>query len=323
MIHIRNLSKQFGNKTVLSDVNLDIHPGTCYGLLGNNGAGKSTLINILLDLIPASVGEISIGELQYPGDTLQIRSLMGVLPEKELLHAELTAYEQLQLSAMLYGIAEEERDQRIRTLFNYFFDSEDDLDKVCGSFSTGMRKKVGIIGALLHRPDILILDEPFSGLDPGSSLVLIDFLKQYLTTRRIGIISSHNLSYIEQLATHIGVLHGTRLLFNDTKMAFLKDGAGMIDRTLFAMLQQEPKSSVELNWLLDDVVSPADKSEGEVHPFDRKPADLSDNDKNARHLNSKDGGAVSRDPNSRESSRTSALSAGSQAARSSQNAIKP
>jgi ABC-2 type transport system ATP-binding protein len=256
MIHIHNLSKQFGKKTVLADVNLNIAAGTCYGILGNNGAGKSTLINILLDLIPASQGDVSLFGLQYPNDTMRIRSMMGVLPEKELLHAELTAYEQLQLSAMLYGIPEMDRDQRIRTLFSYFFDSEDDLDKVCGSFSTGMRKKVGIIGALLHRPDILVLDEPFSGLDPGSSVVLIDFLRQYLTERRIGIISSHNLSYIEQLATHIGVLHNTKLLYNGTKEEFLKDGAGMIDRTLFAMLQQEPKSSAELGWLLGDSTPP-------------------------------------------------------------------
>lgn len=251
MIYIRNLTKQFGNRTVLADVNLDLAPGTCYGLLGNNGAGKSTLINILLDLIPATAGEVRIFGKVYPADTLHIRAMMGVLPERELLHAELTAYEQLQLSAMLYGIPEGERDQRIQTLFAYFFENMDDLDKVCGSFSTGMRKKVGIIGALLHRPDILILDEPFSGLDPGSSLVLIDFLRQYLNSRRIGIISSHNLSYIEQLATHIGVLHDTRLLFNGTKEEFLTGGAGFIDRTLLTMLKQEPKSSEALNWLLD------------------------------------------------------------------------
>jgi ABC-type multidrug transport system ATPase subunit len=250
MITAENIHKSYGTKIVLSGISWRAEPGMCYGLLGNNGAGKSTLIHILLDLVPASSGAVSIDGLRYPDDTVPIRSRMGVLPEKDLLHAELTAYEQLQLSAMLYGVPAEERDHRIRTLFNFFFDDEGDLDKPCGSFSTGMRKKTGIICALLHRPDILILDEPFSGLDPGSSIVLIDFLKQYLVNGRIGLISSHNLSYVEQLATHIAVLHNTQMIFDGTTESFLERGSGLIDRTLFEMLQQTPKSRDGLEWLL-------------------------------------------------------------------------
>lgn len=250
MISISGLHKSFDDKVVLEEISLEAAAGTCYGLLGNNGAGKSTLINILLDLVPADQGEVSIAGLRYPHDTLTIRRTIGVLPEKEMLHPELTAWEQLQLSAMLYGIAPEERDVRIRTLFNFFFESEEDLYKPCGSFSTGMRKKVGIIGALLHRPSVLILDEPFSGLDPGSSVILIDFLRQYLSGDRVGFISSHNLNYVEQLATHIGVLHQRKLIYDGTREEFLKRGSGLIDRTLFEMLYQTPKSSEELGWLL-------------------------------------------------------------------------
>jgi ABC-type multidrug transport system ATPase subunit len=251
MIRAENIHKSYGNNTVLSGITLRAEPGMCYGLLGNNGAGKSTLINIILDLVPADQGNVTIAGLSYPGDTLQIRSRMGVLPEKELLHAELTAYEQLQLSAMLYGIPKSERDERIRTLFRFFFENESDLDKLCGSFSTGMRKKTGIISALLHRPDILILDEPFSGLDPGSSVILIDFLKQYLSNGRVGLISSHNLSYVEQLATHIAVLHNTQMIYDGTTKAFLERGSGLIDRTLFDMLQQSPRSRDGLEWLFN------------------------------------------------------------------------
>lgn len=251
MIDVNGLHKSFGNTPVLSGVDLHIAPGMCYGLLGNNGAGKSTLINIILDLIPPSSGLVTVADMRYPADTIPIRRLMGVLPEKEMLHAELTAYEQLQLSAMLYGVSEAERDERIRTLFSFFFDSDEDLDKRCGEFSTGMRKKVGIIAALQHRPDILILDEPFSGLDPGSAMTLIDFLKQYLTAGRVGLISSHNLSYVEQLATHIAVIHQQKFIFNGTKSDFLVNGSGMIDRTLFDMLNQTPKSRDGLGWLLD------------------------------------------------------------------------
>lgn len=235
---------------VLENLSLEILPGTCYGLLGNNGAGKSTLINILLDLVQKNSGEVAINGLRYPQDTIAIRSMMGVLPEKDMIHPELTAYEQLHLSAMLYGIPENEREDRIQSLFRYFFETPEDIDKPCGSFSTGMRKKVGIIAALLHKPQILILDEPFSGLDPGSSVELIDFLKSYLINGRIGLISSHNLNYVEQLATHIGVIHNRQLLFNGSKKDFMQNGSGLIDRTLFELLKQTPKSNKELGWLL-------------------------------------------------------------------------
>jgi ABC-2 type transport system ATP-binding protein len=250
MITVSGLSKSYGKKTVLDDITLSIEPGMCYGLLGNNGAGKSTLINILLDLVKADAGAVSISGMTYPFDTLRIRKVMGVLPEKDTIHAELSAYEQLQMTAMLYGIPAEVREERILSLFRYFFESEDDIDKPCGSFSTGMRKKVGIIAAMLHKPDILVLDEPFSGLDPGSSVVLIDFLRTYLSGGRLALISSHNLSYVEQLATHVGVLHDRKLLFNGTKSAFLEKGSGLIDRTLFDLLNQPPKSNEHLQWLL-------------------------------------------------------------------------
>jgi ABC-2 type transport system ATP-binding protein len=252
MIHIAGLSKSYDTKPVLDSVDLRIEAGSCYGLLGNNGAGKSTLINILLDLVPPSRGFVEIDHLRYPADTLAIRARMGVLPEKDPIHPELTAYEQLQMSAMLYGIPVSERDSRIRSLFGYFFDSEEDLDKRCGSFSTGMRKKVGIIAALLHKPDVVILDEPFSGLDPGSAIILIDFLKNYLNARRAALISSHNLNYVEQLATHIVVLHERKILYNGSKDEFLQRGSGLIDRTLFDMLYQTPRSSEKLGWLLQD-----------------------------------------------------------------------
>lgn len=252
MIRVTGLSKSYESKPVLEQVDLNIAAGSCYGLLGNNGAGKSTLINILLDLVPASRGTVEIKQLRYPAGTLAIRACMGVLPEKDPIHPELTAYEQLQMSAMLYGIPTGEQDERIRSLFGYFFDDATDLDKRCGSFSTGMRKKVGLIAALLHKPDILILDEPFSGLDPGSAIILIDFLKSYLTPRRSALISSHNLNYVEQLATHIIVLHERQFLYNGTKEEFLQRGSGLIDRTLFEMLYQKPRSNEQLGWLLQE-----------------------------------------------------------------------
>ncbi len=250
MITVSNLHKQYGTKAVLEDIHLTIHPGTCVGLLGNNGAGKSTLIHILLDLIPSTSGEVSLFGMGYPEDTVAIRKRIGVMPEEELIHDELTGKEQLDFACLLYGIDESERDYRIRTLFDFFFDDAGELNKPCGTYSAGMRKKLGMIIALLHKPDLLLLDEPFSGLDPAASQVLIRFLSLWLNEHRAILVSSHNLNYVEQMASHVAVIHERKLAYYDTLSNFLVQGSGMIDQTLFALLKSEPKSHESLQWLL-------------------------------------------------------------------------
>lgn len=250
MIDVNGLHKQYGTRKVLEDVSMSIRPGTCVGLLGNNGAGKSTLIHILLDLVPKTSGEVGLFGMRYPDDAQAIRRRLGVMPEEELLHDELTGIEQLRFACKLYGIPKEEREPRIRSLFDYFFDDPDDLRKPCGTYSAGMRKKMGMIIALLHKPDVLILDEPFSGLDPAASQILIHFLNAWLRDDRAILVSSHNLNYVEQLATHVAVIHERKLVFYDTLRTFLQDGSGMIDRTLFRILNAEPKSHEGVEWLL-------------------------------------------------------------------------
>jgi ABC-2 type transport system ATP-binding protein len=251
MITVTDLHKNYGKKRVLEHVSLTIEPGTCVGLLGNNGAGKSTLIHILLDLIPKTSGEVSLFGMSYPADTVAIRKRIGVMPEEELIHDELTGKEQLDFACMLYGIPDAEREARIHTLFEFFFEDAGELHKPCGTYSAGMRKKLGMIIALLHKPDVLILDEPFSGLDPAASQVLIRFLSLWLNERRAILVSSHNLNYVEQMASHVAVIHERRLAFYGTLATFLESGSGLIDQTLFTLLKSEPKSHESLQWLLD------------------------------------------------------------------------
>jgi ABC-2 type transport system ATP-binding protein len=251
MITVTNLHKKYGAKSELEHISLTIEPGTCVGLLGNNGAGKSTLIHILLDLIPKTSGDVSLFGLTYPADTVDIRKRIGVMPEEELIHDELTGKEQLDFACMLYGIPDTEREARIHTLFEFFFEDASELHKPCGTYSAGMRKKLGMIIALLHKPDVLILDEPFSGLDPAASQVLIRFLSLWLNERRAILVSSHNLNYVEQMASHVAVIHERNLAFYGSLATFLESGSGLIDQTLFALLKSEPKSHEALQWLLD------------------------------------------------------------------------
>lgn len=238
-LHAHSMYKRFGETRVLENVNLTIEPGSCYGLLGNNGAGKSTLINIIVDLVQPEHGEVTLFGHSMHRNPLKLKPRIGVLPEQDLLNGELSAREQLRFSGLIYGLDDETIRERSETLFEYFFENQGDLDRRCGGFSSGMRKKLGVIASVLHKPDLLILDEPFSGLDPASSRAVINFIDTYLNRDRIVLLSSHNLSYVEQIATHIGVLHQQQLLFSGPLSEFTRNGKHVVEQSLFDMLGSE------------------------------------------------------------------------------------
>lgn len=250
VLQINAISKSFGKNEVLKDLSLQITAGSCYGLLGNNGAGKSTLINMIIDLLPADSGDVVVLGRKYSMHPLWIKSQIGVLPEQELLNSEFSGLEQLRFTGLLYGLREVDLLERIKTLFNFFFDDETDLHKACGTYSTGMRKKLGLIAAVLHKPRLLILDEPFSGLDPRSSQSVIRFLKTYLNRDRAILLSSHNLSHVQQAATHIGVLHGSVLKYSGPLKDFTGNGTSQVEQSLFDLIQSDEKSTLELERLL-------------------------------------------------------------------------
>lgn len=250
ILNVNSISKKYGNNQVLEDLSLKIYPGSCYGLLGNNGAGKSTLINIIIDLIPVDKGDVTVIGRRYSKHPLLIKSRIGVLPEQELLNSEFSGMEQLRFTGLLYGLNERDLLLRIKTLFNYFFDNENDLNKACGTYSTGMRKKLGLIAAVLHKPRFLILDEPFSGLDPRSSQSVIRFLKTYLNHDRAILLSSHNLSHVQQAATHIGVLHHKSLKYSGPLSEFTGNGTSHFEQSLYDLLKSDEKSTQDLERLL-------------------------------------------------------------------------
>ncbi len=246
-ISIQNLSKSYiQGKTVLENLNLDLEKGNCFGLLGNNGAGKSTLINILVDILQLDDGTIFINGIKHDEEDLNLRSKLGVLPESEIINPDLTGFEQMDFTCLLYGLDPSIARLRIDAMQTYFFDESDDLNKRCGSFSTGMKKKLGIMSAFIHKPDIIILDEPFSGLDPGSAKLVINFINAYKTPDRTFIISSHNLSYIDQVATHIGVIHNKNLAFSGKREEFTHNGQIQLEESLFHILKSEKKNLEDL-----------------------------------------------------------------------------
>ncbi len=250
-IIIENLSKSYNKVEVLKNLSLEISPGQCYCLLGKNGAGKSTLLNIVSDLILPDSGSVKIFGFDYQTNPLRIKRLTGILPEHLPLINELTGIQYLKLVGLFYSVAKNILNDRIDSLVSYFFDETSFLQKRIESYSKGMKMKLAFCSTLLHKPRILILDEPFNGWDPVSVNLLIEFLNSFLDEDRIIIISSHDLLYIDKIATHIGVLDKNRLIFSSTLENFKAEGKLKIEESLLKILQVEIKNKSELVWVFE------------------------------------------------------------------------
>lgn len=249
MIQLTNLTKFYGKKQVLQGISITVQANQCYAIVGKNGAGKSTLFNILTNLIAADSGEVQILGTTYKENEQNIKKQMGLILEQKSLVEEFTGLQYLEFVSLLYGKQEEIGKDKIKGLFNYFFENVEDGNKLIRSYSTGMKQKVAFCAAVLHQPKILILDEPFSGLDPFSAQQMVDFLKAYGKDRLI-FIASHNLANLEKLATHIGILHEGELRFNGSMSEFTAKGEKVLSDSLFQMLKPATRGMEKVSWLV-------------------------------------------------------------------------
>ena len=250
IIEVKRLSKSFNNQNVLQDLNLTINQDKIYCLLGKNGVGKTTFINILVNVIRQDEGEVLYDGESYERLPLKIKQSIGVMTEENPLIEELTANQFLTLIGKLYKINLDTFEERKNDLITYFFDNPKDYEnKQLSKFSTGMKKMVGIIASALHKPKILILDEPFSGLDPIAAKKTIDFIKFYRNENRSVLLSSHDLGYVKQVATNIVVLDECKFIFNGTVTQFTQNGESEISASLLKMLQSINNESMKPEWL--------------------------------------------------------------------------
>ena len=166
MIEVNNLTKKFNEATALNGVSFQVNEGEVFAYLGPNGAGKTTTVNILATLLTPTSGKVVVDGYDITKDGMEIRRLIGYLPEDFGLYPSLTVYENLDFAAGLYRISKSERKERIRELLE-FFGLWEKGDVLASTLSKGMKQKVGIARAMINDPKILFLDEPTSGLDPG------------------------------------------------------------------------------------------------------------------------------------------------------------
>lgn len=205
IISIKNLSKFYGEKQVLKDINLDIYPGEIIGYIGPNGAGKSTTVKIMLGLIDEYQGKIEIFGEDIKKSGIEYKRKIGYIPESGDIYENLTAREYLTFIGELYGMEYEDADKKAEKLME-LFGIKDVYDGRISSFSKGMRQKVIIISSLINDPDILFLDEPLSGIDANSVMVFKEVLNELSKRGKTIFYSSHIMEVVEKLSNRIILL---------------------------------------------------------------------------------------------------------------------
>lgn len=211
MLEIKNVTKKYSNKVALKNISLKLNDGEIFGFIGHNGAGKTTLIKAIVGIHSFDEGNILIDGLSIMEDELEYKKKIAYIPDNPDLYENLKGIDYLNFIADIYEVSEEKREELI-TLYGKKFAIYDNLGDLISSYSHGMKQKLAIISGLIHEPKVLILDEPFVGLDPLSSKILKDIMKELCENGTTIFFSSHVLEVVEKLCDHVGIIKNGKLI---------------------------------------------------------------------------------------------------------------
>jgi ABC-2 type transport system ATP-binding protein len=214
MIELTNVTKRYNDTTVVKSLNLKIEAGEIVGIIGHNGAGKSTTMKMIAGLVEPTSGSIRVMGRDIQKEGVKVKGQIGYLPEESPLYEAMTAQQYLMFFSELYHMPRQKAQQRIDQLL----DSLDlpQKNQLTGEFSKGMKRKTAIARALLHDPELLILDEPNSGLDPLTSFFIINYLRTLKREGKTILLSAHNLFHVETICDRVGIIKNGDLLVFDT-----------------------------------------------------------------------------------------------------------
>jgi ABC-2 type transport system ATP-binding protein len=215
MLELRNVTKRFPTTTAVKDVSFVARRGEVTGYLGPNASGKSTTLKMITGLLEPSEGEILFDGGRIERSPMAYRQRLGYVPEEPLLYPHLTGAEHLEMIGQLRGMPRRALAEKIDGFLRVLSLYEDRYVPI-SSYSKGMRQKVLLAAALLHNPDLILLDEPFSGLDVNSALVLREIICELAARDKAVVFSSHELETVERVSSHVVILHKGRVVANDS-----------------------------------------------------------------------------------------------------------
>lgn len=241
MLELRHISKQFSGSLAVDDVTFRVRAGELTGYLGPNGSGKSTTIKMIAGLMEPTSGELLFNAQSIHHDLNAWKQRMGYVPEEPHLYAHLSGQEFLVMVAQLRNLATRPALDRIDGLLR-LLTLYDDRHTAVSAYSKGMRQKVLVAAALLHNPDVLLLDEPFSGLDVGTALVLRSLIQELAARGKVVLFSSHELETVERVCSHVVILHRGRVVADDSMAQLRTELALSTLEEIFSQLavEQDP-----------------------------------------------------------------------------------
>lgn len=257
ILEIESLVKTFSGKRVLDNMNLTVQNGIIFGLIGPNGAGKSTTINCISNLLDYDSGKIKIFDEELDESKIHIRKRLGFFFENtENLFVQLTGEEQLRFVGEVYGLDKTIIENRIQELLA-FFDLGNHSQILIEKYSKGMKKKLGIASILLYNPDFIILDEPFDGLDTFTVIKVKKLIKLLREKGKTILITSHILSYIEDMADEIAIINKGKIIYqsatkdirNKIKNELTKETYHSLEEVFLDLTTEKDSIEKKLSWL--------------------------------------------------------------------------
>ena len=215
MLKIENLTKSYGEKRAVDDLSLYIRPGEIYGFIGHNGAGKTTTIKAACGILQYDSGEIFIDGVSIKKDPIRAKASLAYIPDNPDLYDFMTGIQFLNFVADVFGVTENSRKERIRK-YGDAFELTADLAQPVASYSHGMKQKLALISALIHEPKLIIMDEPFVGLDPKASYLLKETMREICDKGGAIFFSTHVLEVAEKICDKVAIIKGGKMIKSGT-----------------------------------------------------------------------------------------------------------
>lgn len=245
-IETHDLRKVYGAKAAVDGLNLSVPQGCFFGFLGPNGAGKTTTIRMLMGLAPPTSGAIELLGLPMPEQALEVKGKIGLVPDESLLFDHLTGGEFIEFVGRMYGLERPVARERATELLE-LFQLDGEPRKLIGDYSKGMRKRVAMAAALIHRPELFLLDEPFEGVDAVGARLMKEILLDQVRHGATVFLTSHVLEVVERLCDRVAIIHDGKLVLAGT-MAELRSGSETLEDVFVRVVGAE-RPAESLDWL--------------------------------------------------------------------------